>query len=60
MWIFLLGGDLLDLPGVLDHHPNPSQVLSSTRRGHCWRKNRIETMPGCRALGTSDLLPREP
>eukprot|EP00972_Heterocapsa_arctica_P089369 13176128-Heterocapsa_arctica.AAC.1 len=60
MWVLFLGKDLLDLPGVLHHHPDPAQVLSSASRGHGRGKNGIEPLPGRRALSTPDLLPGEP
>eukprot|EP00972_Heterocapsa_arctica_P000466 68354-Heterocapsa_arctica.AAC.1 len=60
MRVFPLGKDLLDLPGMLHHHPHPAFVLAAASRGHGRGKDGIETLPSCRAFRPPHLLPGEP
>eukprot|EP00972_Heterocapsa_arctica_P110781 16312693-Heterocapsa_arctica.AAC.1 len=52
--------DLLHLPGVLDHHSHPAEILPFKDRSHGRGETSVEALTGCRAFGSSDLLPGEP
>eukprot|EP00972_Heterocapsa_arctica_P070781 10456877-Heterocapsa_arctica.AAC.1 len=52
-------GNMLNLPGVFNHHSHPSQVLTFEDRAHSWGEDGVKTLPRRRALGPPDLLPCE-